>query len=87
MPGLCPYFLRFLKDLSGARAGRNLAPGAESGWQVGVAGGRPRQNSLQLLLPPATQKALREGLVIKQPLIKGTSCLFVCLFNFIVSGM
>lgn len=38
MPGLCPCFLRFLKDPAGQRT---LAPGTESGGGVGVGGGGP----------------------------------------------
>lgn len=32
MPGLCPYFLRFLTDLSEPEQGGALAPGAALGW-------------------------------------------------------
>lgn len=41
MPGLCPYFLRFLKDLSGPEQGGTLARGTESGWGTGWAEGPP----------------------------------------------
>lgn len=82
MPGLCPYFLRFLKDLAGPEQGGTLAPGAESGGGVGVGGGGPIMGlgncSFQRLPKPWGRG---RGVVIEQPLSKE---LPDCFLNFII---
>lgn len=74
MPGLCPYFLHFLQDLPGPSRG-TPAPGTV--WEGGGGGGGHTRSEL---LPPAAPKALRERVVMEQPLIKE---LPACFFNFI----
>lgn len=65
MPGLCPCFLRFLKDLSGPEPAGTPAPGGVwTRWGVGEAPWVPRNCSR-----PAP-KALSERVVIDRPLIK-----------------
>lgn len=54
MPGLCPYFLRFLTDLSGPEQGGALAPGAASGWGWRWLEVDPWQNCSPATPPPAT---------------------------------